>query len=368
VKGDRDSSTVWLDDDERDPQQRFKQTISDASGSLRLLTSPDGIHWMPRGSAGPAGDRTTCFYNPFRGRWVFSIRDTVRDRRLRRYFEAERFDRARWRPEEPVMWIGADRLDPPRPEYNVQAQLYNLDCVAYESVLLGLFTIWRGENSRREKPNDVCIGFSRDGFHFDRTWRAPFLTVSEHAGDWNWANVQSAGGCCLVVGDRLFFYVSGRAGVAGSGDPGVCSTGVAVLRRDGFASLEPPSAGDVVRLSSSIGPNTIVTRPVRFSGRYLFVNADATAGPLRAQIEDVDGRPLAPFTFSESVPVTGDHTAARVVWRGAEDVAPLAGRPVRFRFDVRGPFYAFWMSRSTRGESGGYLGAGGPGYRGVRDE
>ena len=41
---------------------------------------------------------------------------------------------------------------------------------------------------------------------------------------------------------------------------------------------------------------------------------------------------------------------------------------VRFRFEVGGRFYAFWVSRSTRGESGGYLGAGGPGYRGVRDE
>src|SRR5262245_5899498 len=367
-KGDRDSGTVWLDDDDPDPRQRFKQAVNDNSGSLLLLTSADGIHWTPRGHAGPIGDRTTFFYNPFRRRWVFSIRGNAADRRVRKYFESDRFETARWTADEPVMWVGADRRDRPRPEYAVPAQLYNLDCVAYESVLLGLFTIWRGEDTRREKPNDVCIGFSRDGFHWDRSSRAPFLGVSDRVGDWNWANVQSAGGCCLVVGDRLFLYVSGRAGVAGTGDPGVCSTGLAVLRRDGFASLDPPGRRDVVRRSPTIAPNTILTRPVRFAGRCLFVNADLSSGSLRAQIEDVDGRPLAPFTLSECVPVRGDRVASRVVWREADDLARVAGRPVRFRFESGGPFYAFWVSRSPRGESGGYVGAGGPAFRGTRDQ
>jgi hypothetical protein len=47
----------------------------------------------------------------------------------------------------------------------VGSQLYNLDCIAYESMLLGLFTIGRGQPGPREKPNEVCVGFSRGGFH-----------------------------------------------------------------------------------------------------------------------------------------------------------------------------------------------------------
>ena len=38
----------------------------------------------------------------------------------------------------------------------------------YESVMLGLFTMYRGERPDREKPNDMCVGFSRDGFHWSR--------------------------------------------------------------------------------------------------------------------------------------------------------------------------------------------------------
>src|SRR5262249_28170241 len=161
--------------------------------------SPDGIHWRRLRETGPTGDRSTVFYNAFRRKWVFSIRDEdAALGRVRRYWETDDFfDGSMWRTGEPVCWVGADSADPPRPDYHVAPQLYNLDAVAYESVLLGLFTMWRGEFRDREKPNDVCVGFSRDGFHWWRPDRRAFIAVSEHAGDWNWANVQSAGGCCL---------------------------------------------------------------------------------------------------------------------------------------------------------------------------
>ena len=51
------------------------------------------------------------------------------------------------------------------------------------------------------------------------------------------------------------------------------------------------------------------------------------------------------------------------------DLAALAGRPVRFRFLLHcATLYSFWVSPSARGESRGYVAAGGPGYPGLRDE
>ena len=96
----------------------------------------------------------------------------------------------------------ADAKVPQREDLKTAPQLYNLDCVAYESLVLGLFSIWRGDlnvPAGRPKPNNVCVGFSRDGFHWSRPDRRAFIDVSETKGDWNWGNVQSAGGCCLVV-------------------------------------------------------------------------------------------------------------------------------------------------------------------------
>ncbi|NQT12040.1 MAG: hypothetical protein HQ582_04795, partial [Planctomycetes bacterium] len=43
-QGRRDSSTVWLDQETTDPQERFKMGVY-SSGRLALSTSPDGVHW-----------------------------------------------------------------------------------------------------------------------------------------------------------------------------------------------------------------------------------------------------------------------------------------------------------------------------------
>jgi hypothetical protein len=351
----RDSNTVWLDHDERDPAQRFKMAMY-YDKSMELFSSPDGIHWRHRGRTGPTGDRTTMFYDAFRRKWVFSIRDEdAVFGRMRRYWQTDDvFAGVTWRAEEPPCWIASDSGDRRRGDYDVRPQIYTLDAAAYESVLLGLFTMWRGETNDREKPNDICVGFSRDGFHWWRPDRGAFIAVSEHVGDWNWANVQSAGGCCLIVGDTLRFYVSGRAGIPGTSVAGVCSTGLATLRRDGFASMD--------------GRGTLVTRPLRFSGGHLFVNAALGDGVLRAGVEDEDGRPLPNLSIADCVPVRGDGTALPVTWTDRGALARAANRPVRLRFDMTGgSLFAFWVSRAESGASGGFVAAGGPAFKGARD-
>ena len=106
-----------------------------------------------------------------------------------------------------------------------------------------------------------------------RPYRTALIPVSEQPEAWNHSNVQSVGGVCLVVGDRLYLYCSGRAGAPLG--PGDNSTGLATLRRDGFVSMDAGDAGGL-----------LTTRPVRFKGRYLFVNIDAADGELRVEALD----------------------------------------------------------------------------------
>lgn len=364
----RDSNTVWLDPDDRDGIGRYKMAFySGSDGAMLLRASADGIHWRDLGRTGPTGDRSTFFWNPFRQRWVFSVRDHVDGKqRHRRYFECRNFGGARWTGTLPA-WIGADSQDLWRPEFNTPPELYNLDCVAYESLLLGLFTVWHGEREDREKPNDITVGYSRDGFHWSRPSREAFIGVSEREGDWNWANVQSAGGCCLVVGDVLYFYVSGRQGEPGTNRPGVCSTGLATLRRDGFASVGDDAQSPQPVLSRSSPPRSLTTRPVRFTGSHLFVNADVN-GELRVEVLDRSGRVIEPYSAERAIPVTGNGTRLPVMWRGRSTLDELAGEPVRFRFRLtRGRLFAFWVSLSREGHSRGFVGAGGPEFRRTSD-
>ena len=360
----RDSNTVWLDHESPSRDSRYKMASYIMSeGALRLSESADGIRWRTVGRTGPCGDRSTMFRNPFRKRWSFSLRadDPRGIKRYRRYFESADFATTRWSADEPVSWIGADSTDLRRADLNAAPELYNLDAVAYESVMLGLFTIFRGEQRTREKPNDLCIGFSRDGFHWDRSWRDPFISVSERQGDWNWANVQSAGGCCLIAGDRLYFYVSGRQGIPGTDLPGKCSTGLATLRRDGFASLTdvwPAGMPREIRGDRS----SVVTRPMKFRGGHLFVNADAQ-GEVRVEILDAGGKVIAGHSAVQCDPVRGDSTKHRVRWQSAGTLQELSGQTVRFRFVLtRSRLFSFWVADSEAGRSRGYAAAGGPDY------
>lgn len=370
--GQRDSNTVWLDQLETDPRKRYKMAIWH-DHALMLYVSPDGVHWTTIGNSGRTADRSTFFQNPFRNVWAFSLRADQSamqvSSRYRKYWEAPRFETAiNWNAVAPVSWVKADSLDRPRPGIAAAAELYTLDCVAYESLLLGLFSVWRGESDVREKINEITVGYSRDGFHWHRPDRQTFLPVSEEPGQWNWANVQSAGGCCLVVNDRLYFYVSGREGRPGTNSPGVCSTGMAILRRDGFVSMDWDPAARVVRGDGQSDTGTLTTRPVRFSGGHLFVNADAAGGELRVEILDQQDRTLEPFSAARCVPIEGDGTRQQVRW-DAGTLKNLAGQAVRFRFHVRrrGRLYAFWVSPSPSGESRGYPAAGGPEFSGPID-
>ena len=360
----RDSGTVWLDLTETDPQRRYKMFLflrGEDSGALSVFFSPDGIHWGERAArSGPLGDRSTAFYNPFRKVWVYNIRDYQGGGigRLRRYWEhTDVLEAAKWQGGQPPFWVGADNRDPQRDDLRTPCELYNLDAVAYESLMIGLFSIWRGQPKDRAKPNEICVGFSRDGFHWQRPVHDAFIPVSENYGDWNWANVQSTGGCCLVVGDQLYFYVSARKGVAGSASSGECTTGLATLRRDGFASMDADGAG-----------GTLTTRPVRFQGNHLFVNVDAAEGELQVEILTEEGEVIAAFSREDCVPVSADKTLQQIRWKNAEDLSELTGKPVRFRFHLRNArLYAFWVSPDQSGASHGYVAAGGPGFTGPTD-
>ena len=368
----RDSSTVWLDQEDPDPQRRYKMFVTTPipqRWSLALRCSADGIHWSEPAavSATKIGDRTTVHYNPFRKQWVFGLRISQSGvGRSRAYFESsDVIVGMKQIANGAVPWLCADRLDPhhPDPKYsNIEPQLYNHDAVAYESLMLGLFSIWQGPPNSEcarlkiQKRNEVLVGFSRDGFHWHRPDRNRFLTVNPTKGAWNWGNVQSAGGCGLIVKDKLYFYVSGRA----LGDrfwDGNCHTGLATMRRDGFASMEANQES-----------GTLTTRPVRFSSKYLFVNVDAPEGELRAEVLDVDRRVIRPFNRDNCIAITGDTTLQQVTWKGSDSLSVLAGQPVRFRFHLKnGSLYSFWTSPDKSGASYGYVAGGGPGFSGPRD-
>ena len=130
------------------------------------------------------------------------------------------------------------------------------------------------------------------------------------------------------------------------------STGMATLRRDGFVAMTA---------DAEIG--ALTTRLLSFNGSHLFVNASCAEGELTVEILDEQGKVLSGFSFDDSVPLVGDSTCHRITLKNFEDLSGLDRMPVRFRFQLRqGELYSFWVSKSPRGRSDGYVAAGGPGF------
>jgi hypothetical protein len=402
----RDGLSVWLDHEAVDPSERFKMYVFNRQGKIGgslesvggfQLTSPDGVHWKMRGQVGRTGDNSTYFYNPFRKKWVFTVRTVGRPAppwihdpwgsgsrqsgsgrrgRARSYWDNSEFLAALddWDGYDPVFWLGTDRLDPMRDNYDIgrSPQLYKVDAAGYESLMLGLLQLHYGP------PNDVCanggfpkltelqLAFSRDGFHWDRSCRETFIGGRPNEkNSWERAYIHSTGGVCNVVGDKLYFYYGAFQGNESNLNPmgqwsgmyANASTGLAILRRDGFASMEAGEEGKM-----------LLTRTITFSGKHLFVNVDGPGGSLSAEVCRPDGQPLPGFTREDCIPVSTDSTKQLMAWRSTDSLESMAGKPVRLKFYLaKAKLYAFWVSQNLQGNSGGATAAGGPGLTGTWD-
>ncbi len=361
----QDSNAVVYDPYTGDETQRYKMFIyNNVDHSGYVFTSPDGVHWSDAVKTGLVGDCSTIFYNPFRKKWVYSIRADWHER-SRNYSECDDLiDGAGF--SDPVKWLRADELDARDPEIQMKPELYNFNAVAYESILLGTYNIYLGIHEDAQagdvKYNDIHLGYSRDGFHFYRPSedRTPFLRASRTVGDWERGYLHDNAAICVVNGDELWFYY---AGFQGNGKQGwfdmhsYASTGLAILRRDGFASM-----------NAGAEEKALTTKALTFQGKYLFVNAEAAGGELKAELLDEEGRPIEGFGLEDCIPVAEDSTKVQVAWRGGKDLSAFAGRPVRFRFAMQnGRLYAFWVSGDEKGASGGYLAGGSVGQDGLVD-
>ncbi len=369
----RDSNTIWLDKNEKDSTKRYKlfnveNEWPDGRWRLVLKYSSDGIHWREGvAQSGDIYDRTTVFYNPFRNKWIFSLRVRYDLGRCRNYLENDHpetgvslahrswgnFDK------NIVYWFGPwknELKNPNQPYSNIQPEIYNLDAIAYESLFLGFFSVWQGpENEDCEKlgvqkRNEVAIGYSRDGFHWHRPDMNRFFPVNETEGAWNFGNIQSVCGTPLIVSDSLYFYMSGRKKNDVFWDSH-SSTGLATLRRDGFASLD---AGQK--------EGKLLTRKITFDGTYLFVNADASNGRILAEVLNEKGEVEDGYSKSQCNPVNINGTRISIEWTNGKSLQKLSGKPVRIRFYLtNSSIYSFWVSKHSTGESEGYTSGGGPG-------
>ena len=406
-----DGITVFRNDEETGPNRWVAAAVAEKNECMAftLYSSGDGIHFTERVSkSGPTLDRSTIFYNPFRAVWVASIKDNFgsahdgKQRRARSYYETkDLLTDSNWthhgsscpgKANCPFAWVSSDTADPNNPDCGdcFVSEMYNVDALAYESIMIGLFSVFRGfgggGNRVTGELNEVHAGYSRDGFHYYRPLnanggpRAALMPFSYPAKLFPHTDVQSVANGMVVHDDLIYLYGMGRTGqplwTPGHSPGGNRSMAVATLRRDGFVSLETDDAGT---------PSEVLTHPVVFNQdqAYLFVNAQvAKGGFFQVALVTPNSTIASPSVVqgfaanasfvtdahdatlsqpNQCVSSEIDATRARVRWAATtDDMANVAGSPIRLLFKMSGvSLYSFWVSSSLCGASLGYLGASG---------
>ena len=338
--------SVIRDSAEPDPQRRYKMVYWDEPANKYLgicvAFSPDGIHWtkFPGNPVVPhwaSGDNFCVMRNPETKQYVMNHRSAVRP--VRRIARLVSDDFIHWRDDRLI--LEPDIYDQPDTEF------YGMSAFPYAGNYLGLLWVFH----QYPQTIDTQMTFSRDFVHWTRVAnRKIFLPLGYMILMYGGKSFDSAmvfpASAPVRVGEELWIYYSGFDKIHNVFEENHGGIGLAKLRVDGFCSLDATNEGYVV------------TRPLKFQGSNLFVNAatykvdavDANlqdpvwkglfpanpggSGWIRVEVQDEQGEALGGYAVSDSEPLRGDNTSHQVSWKSGKTLAALKGRGVRFKFVV----------------------------------
>jgi hypothetical protein len=383
VEGSRDNNIILADDaidatimlDPRDvPERRYKLfrslVTSDCErAGVYAAYSADGLHFTDVGRVLPMWPETGLIadFDPRVGRYVVYTRVFARSgenqRRIARIetddllapwpFEGEVPDAPVPSPENLPVVLAADGDDDPH------ADIYtNATCIYpyAQDVYLMFPTPFRHFAPARQpwfafEPGneygliEVQLAVSRDGIHWDRPDRRPYIAMGL-PDEWDrWLDMMGTGMARRGSYLYQYYWSTGRTHDSGIlrpeyADSLACRNAIGAVRQrlDGFVSADFAYTG-----------GTLTTPPLAFSGTHLRLNIDTGAmGTAFVELRDADGQALPGYALGECEEVGGNFVDAPVRWAGRADVSGLRGKAVRLHIAARrAKLYAFEFASGT---------------------
>ncbi len=330
------------------PARRYKllHTVGPHEGGLRVSYASDGLHFTTPKAVSPwcPDSQQVAFWDPDRKAYTAFLRKNTRRGRSVGRIEIKDIE-APWSGESATVFE-ADAQDPPDVDF------YNNACVKYPWADDAYFIFPAAyHHFPPEMGNDglldVSAAASRDGIHWLRPDRGPYVTTGE-ATEWD-AQFVMMGVGMVRRGNVIYQYYNGvdlsHGGTRRMTDEERSKwrrwsqMGRVVQRVDGFFSADAAYEG-----------GWLVTPPVVFSGSRLVLNVNtSSAGHARVGVIDAGGKVAAGFSVAECDRILANNVAHVVTWRGKSDVSRLADKPVRLRFEMRSAkLYAFQFQRADR--------------------
>ncbi len=307
--------------------QRYKAV--GGNPTPELFASADGLRWRKVGEVSTPGDydsHNVMFWDTVQKQYVFYFR--IRKQGIRHIARGTSPDFLTWSDGQSID-LGDSPLE----------HLYTNATIPYfRAPHLYLAFPMRWVTTRKPLApvlargvlvRGVCDGvfmFSRDGLHFSRRYMEAYIRPGPEVRNWNKHSIMQAWGLLPTAEGEISIYYSGHYWFK------TAHLHRAVLRTDGFVSLQGPYSG-----------GEFVTKPIVFSGKSLVINAETSAaGGVGVEIQGVDGKPLDGYRLKDCIEFYGDKIAHTVKWKGGSDLSSLAGKPVRLRLRISdADFYSF---------------------------
>lgn len=306
------------------PDARYK-AVAAQKKALYAFKSADGLHWSlmqeePIITEGAFDSQNLAFWDPLRNCYVDFHRhfQLVDGERVRDIMTCTSTDFLHWTKPVFIHYPGA----PVEHLYTNQIRPYYRAPHLYLGFPKRFVPRRQTTHDRHTGISDILLMSSRDGLHFKR-WGEAWLRPGPQQERWvnrnnfvAWGILETAATVAGVPNELSFYSMEGYY----RGDS--CQLRRYTLRLDGFVSARAPLAG-----------GELVTKPLRFSGQHLQINAaTSAAGSVRVELQDAQGHPLPGFTLADADEFFGDEVAHTVTWQGRSDVSSLTGTPVRLRF------------------------------------
>lgn len=357
---------VVYDPDDPDPSRRFKG-LGHCNGREPIV-SADGIHWhrlnVPKI---PSQDESNLFYDRNTRTFIATVKQTGPNGRA--VYLSKSMDFEKWT--EPELIFHSDERDQELGRENIKARfadqqlhhppynnpsvynvdVYNMGIFRYEGIYIGMPAMYHAAGSVPNYPNTVGFHLiqlvcSRDLKSWKRLGdRKPFIGPSpKNSGAYDLTQILPPS-APVIRDDELWFYYTGikyRGTFKYEGnypdgrlipisglDPHQGAICLAVLRRDGFISLD--AGAEIGRLT---------TKAFVLPAAKMFINADFGKGWLVASIIDNNGNVIA-----ESDTVKGNNTRHEVEWN-VENLQQLKDQKVKISFTFRdAKLYSYWFEK-----------------------
>lgn len=313
------------------PDQRYKIIYMTTEGVFGGY-SPDGLSWRVY-DGGPlmfhqSDTQNVCFWDDRIHKYVAYVRMNrpVRDpNRIRHIGRSETTGFLNWPAAQVVLSYDAD--DPP------DIDLYNSAAIKYPRADDVYFIITSYFNNVTDTM-EPRLAISRDGVHWDRPSREPFIPRGEDANAFDSKMIHMSVGQ-FQRGDEWWAFYRGTNQLHSThGHTHVLPkpTGVisrVVSRLDGYVSLDAPRDG------------TFTTIPLQATAGLELNYTTAPGGSIRVDMCDMNEKPLVQC----AEPLVGDQIAGVVRWTQRP---PMANQPIRLRFHmVSAKLFSFRFTESA---------------------